>query len=102
MGMRGHSQLIPFGQGCRIVALISQEKQKWFLEDIGIPKLGIEVLDDDLEDKLVSLVQECRDRSTLREQLIEARRHLWEITLENHEIISAALNIPFSRKYDIV
>ena len=98
VGMRGHGQLIPFGQGCRIISLISQEKMWWFLEDIGMPELGIEVLDDDLEEKLVGLVQTLCSRSNWEEQLVETRRRLWEITLGNHEIIATALGIPFERK----
>ena len=98
IGMRGHSQAIPFGQGCRIISLISHDKLAWFLEDIGMPELGIEVLEEDLEEKLISLVEKYETSSNLYDQLIEARRRLWEITLENHEIISTELHIPFKRK----
>ena len=98
IGMRGHSQLIPFGQGCRIISLISHDKLAWFLDDIGMPELGIEVLDNDLEGKIVSLVERYNTGFDLYDRLSEAYHHLWEITVGNHEIISTALGIPFERK----
>lgn len=52
IGMRGHSQLIPFGCNTPILSIISHEKMKWFLEDINHVELGIDVLDPDFETKL--------------------------------------------------
>lgn len=98
VGMRGHSQLIPFGQGCRVVSLVSQEKIWWFLDDVGMPELGIEVLDEELEEKLVCLVDEVRGRSDWKERVNKSRLHLWEITLANHEIIANKAKLPFDRK----
>lgn len=52
IGMRGHSQLIPFGCNTPILSIISHEKMKWFLENINHVELGIDVLDPDFETKL--------------------------------------------------
>jgi len=97
VGMRGDSQLIPFGQGCRIVSLVSQEKMWWFLNDVSMPELGIEVLDEELEEKLVCLVGEVQRRSDWKEQVNNARLLLWQTTLTNHEVIAHKLNLPFER-----
>ena len=87
IGMRSHSQLIPFGQGTKIISLISHDKLKWFLEDIDCPELGIEVTDPALGDKLVNLVAHYPSK----EKLATARAKLWEITKENHEKLGALL-----------
>ena len=41
--MRGHSQMIPLGLGCKVVSLISHDKIRFLLEDLGIEDTGVEV-----------------------------------------------------------
>jgi len=43
--MRGHGQMIPMGLGCNVVSLISHDKIKYLLEDLGIIKTGVEIND---------------------------------------------------------
>ena len=52
IAMRGHAQMIPFGCKTPVISLISHDKLKWFLEDIEHPEWGIEVLDNEFEEKL--------------------------------------------------
>jgi polysaccharide pyruvyl transferase WcaK-like protein len=47
LGMRGHSQLIAFGQGVPVISLVSHNKLRWFLEDVAMEDTGIEVYDHD-------------------------------------------------------
>ena len=58
MGMRGHAQLIAFGCGTPTISLISHNKLKFFLEDIGKPEWGLEVDDPALDKKITALSQE--------------------------------------------
>ena len=58
MGMRGHAQLIAFGCGTPTISLISHNKLKFFLEDIGKPEWGLEVDDPALDEKITALSQE--------------------------------------------
>ena len=88
IGMRGHSQLIPFGQGCKIISLISHDKLKWFLDDIECPELGIEVTDRDLAEKVVNLVENYPSEA----KLAQGKEKLWEITQRNHKRISELIN----------
>ena len=53
---RGHAQMIPFGLGCKIVSLVSHEKLKWFLEDMGLEDFGVEESDPEMPDRVLSLV----------------------------------------------
>ena len=62
IGMRGHAQMIPFGCRRPIVSLISHEKLKWFLEDIGAEDWGVELDEPDLADRLSALALEVLDR----------------------------------------
>ena len=50
---RGHGQMIPLACGCRILSPISHDKNKWFLEDIGLEEFGIEESDPNLGEKLI-------------------------------------------------
>lgn len=43
IGMRGHSQMIPFGMGNAIISLISHDKLAFFLEDIDHLEWGIDI-----------------------------------------------------------
>jgi len=49
IGMRGHSQMIPFGLSIPIISLISHDKIGYFLEDISHPEWGIEIQDPQLQ-----------------------------------------------------
>lgn len=82
IGMRGHAQMIPFGCGTPIISLISHDKMRWFLEDIGCPEWGVEMLSEGFErslcQKAVS-VMEFRNEivariDTLQESLLEVTR----------------------------
>jgi polysaccharide pyruvyl transferase WcaK-like protein len=57
LGMRGHSQLIAFGQGVPVVSLISHNKLRWFLEDVNMPDTGVEVFENDFAAAAETLVR---------------------------------------------
>ncbi len=84
IGMRGHSQMIPFGFGNAIISLVSHNKMRWFLEDIGAENWGVEVLDPDFEMKLKQtflLVE--KDIVAVREQINTTQRKLLKLTDSN-------------------
>ena len=58
IAMRGHSQIIPFGQNKKVVSLISHDKLRWFLEDVEMENTGIDVNDKGLHDKLLHLIDQ--------------------------------------------
>jgi len=53
LGMRGHAQLIPFGCNTPIVSIISHNKMQWFLDDIGQPTWGADVLSKNFKSELL-------------------------------------------------
>jgi polysaccharide pyruvyl transferase WcaK-like protein len=53
IGMRGHAQMIPFGCLTPILSIISHDKMNWFLEDIGHPEWGVDVLQQNFESNLL-------------------------------------------------
>jgi polysaccharide pyruvyl transferase WcaK-like protein len=53
VGDRGHSQLIPFACGCKILTPISHDKLGWFLEDMGLKEFGVEESDENLSYELI-------------------------------------------------
>ena len=59
LGMRGHSQMIPFGCGNSIISLISHHKLRWFLEDNEIEDFGIELNSRGMKDCLIEKTHKC-------------------------------------------
>jgi len=57
LAMRGHAQLISFGQSIPIVSLIYHNKLRWFLEDVNMPDTGVEVFDGFFADRVKELVE---------------------------------------------
>lgn len=87
IGMRGHSQMIPFGLNCEIISLGSHEKMKWFLQDIDAldwyEELNYEPwnLSQRLLLKFIDIHE--TNQSVTKKRLIEQQEKLWEITLNN-------------------
>lgn len=92
VGMRGHAQMIPFGLRRPIMSLISHDKMRFFLDDIGRPELGVEVdseyLTADVQ-RVLSVVE--NRRQDLRAELQSAQQKIWNETEENFYAITNAL-----------
>jgi SAM-dependent methyltransferase/polysaccharide pyruvyl transferase WcaK-like protein len=94
IGMRSHSQLIPFGLGKPIISVISHDKLSFFLDDIDHPEWGVDIKAPKFNEKLISKIKIAdSDRYLLIKQISQAQEVLWNITLSNTKIISDALNI---------
>ncbi len=93
VGMRGHAQMIPFGCLTPIVSIVSHDKMKWFLEDIGHEDWGVDVDDNDFEQKLFAIAQDAYRHYEERIQDIEeAQEKLWEVTISNFSEINILIN----------
>lgn len=91
LGMRGHAQMIPFGLGRAIVSLVSHDKLRWFLEDVGHTEWGVEMDSPSLTQEVVSAVRAYgENRETRHEQVRAATERLWQVTRSNVEKILAA------------
>lgn len=91
IGMRGHSQMIPFGLGNAIISLVSHDKLRYFLDDIGHPEWGIEIHDPKLRDNLITAIQRIGDdRLMIRSALEESQDRLWDVTRNNMKSIREA------------
>jgi polysaccharide pyruvyl transferase WcaK-like protein len=53
IGDRGHSQMVPFACGCKILTPISHDKLQWFLDDMNLQEFGVEESDENLSDELI-------------------------------------------------
>lgn len=89
LAIRGHAQMIPFGCKTPTVSMISHDKLAWFLEDIGHPEWGVEVLDKDFEEKLLAISEYMlANREQICNEIEEAQERLWKIMVENLKIIT--------------
>lgn len=92
IGMRGHSQMIPFGLGNAILSLASHDKLLYFLDDIGHSEWGIDVQDSDLGEKIIAHIDTCEQNwKDLYAQVEAAQEGLWRQTLMNVEMIEPYL-----------
>lgn len=80
IAMRGHSQMVPFGQCKKVISLISHDKLKWFLEDVNMEDTGVDVNDEALRDKLTQLIDNTissEDYSVRQERAMDKLRTIY-------------------------
>lgn len=88
MGMRGHSQMIPFGCRVPILSLISHNKMKYFLEDIDKNDWGIEIQSDNLKEQIIEKAESLlRAKKALVSDIEEIQKHFKSITQDNSNFI---------------
>lgn len=89
IGMRSHSQLIPFGLNKRILSVISHEKLARFLDDIDHPEWGVDV---DVTEFRKTLFEKCMllEDVTLQD-MRDAQLKLYDITARNMQYIESKI-----------
>lgn len=93
-GMRGHSQMIPFGLRRPILSIISHDKMRFFLEDIKKLDWGIEVNSLELEKTLEKFLESLEEkRSDIHTQISFAQQKIWEETENNFKKLKNSLKI---------
>lgn len=89
IGMRGHSQMIPFGCGTPILSIVTHNKMAWFLDDIGQPEWGADVQDKDYGDNLLARAKAIlSDEKRVKKNIMEEQEKLYAITKDNLKSIS--------------
>ena len=85
VGMRGHSQLIPFGLRRKILSIISHDKMRYFLKDIGHPEWGVDVEETDFTDQLVEKIRYFgrKAEDAVQKQTDAAQESVWNRTRNN-------------------
>ena len=84
IGMRGHAQMIPFGCKTPILSIISHNKMQWFLDDIGKPEWGVDVLNSNFRNELKSKALESLSDIDNRISYIEKKqKELYLLSLKN-------------------
>ncbi len=94
IGMRGHSQMIPFGMQNNIISLISHPKLKYFLDDINQPKWGIDIFSNNLTDTIIQKVDEIgyNNWDINNKNLIKSQNKIYEHTKKNFILIKKIIN----------
>jgi len=95
MGMRGHAQMIPFGLRRPVLSLISHDKMRYFLDDIGHSEWGMEVSSPGLVAEVDRFLDRLEgDPAGHREQLDRAQEAVWQATRANVARIGNLLGVP--------
>lgn len=88
VGMRGHSQMIPFGFNKPIISLISHDKLKFFLDDLDLNDFGIDLNSGSLFDQFSTILTRIEENQI---QVIDAlkskQKFIWDETLGNYKIM---------------
>jgi hypothetical protein len=84
IGMRGHAQMIPYGTETPIVSLVTHDKLRFFIDDIGHPEWGVDMQHDDfarrlIDTSLVALGSRTQQQSAIR----ESAERLWDVSRKN-------------------
>lgn len=88
IGMRGHSQMIPFGCLTPILSIISHDKMKWFLDDINHPEFGVDILDPEFKSKLEKTAKNLYyNYKENIEYIKQEQKKLWDTTQKNLKTI---------------
>jgi polysaccharide pyruvyl transferase WcaK-like protein len=83
-GMRGHAQMIPFGLRRPIMSIISHDKMRYFLDDIGKPEWGVEINSPDIIQRLDQALENLEnDKNTCFIDIENAQNTVWEATRTN-------------------
>jgi polysaccharide pyruvyl transferase WcaK-like protein len=92
LGMRGHSQMIPFGCGTPIISLISHDKIKWFLDDIGKAEWGIEMKNPSFKERLLeSSLKMLENPEQITAEIDVIQNGLYDTSCKNAQDFIAAL-----------
>jgi len=109
IGMRGHSQMVPFGLRKPVSSIISHNKMQYFLDDIERPEWGVEINSSNIKERLLAALNDLEtDREIVHDKVAQAQNSVWEESLSNMKIIGnkcfglKELNSAFEKKYEII
>lgn len=93
IGMRGHSQMIPFGFGKPLITLASHDKMRWFLEDTGIELCCVDLRSsaETIAQRIIGIFDTVVTSAELSQKLDSARKQLFDISEQNKAEIKGLL-----------
>lgn len=87
LAMRTHAQIVSFGQHNKVLSLISHDKLKWFLDDMGMSDTGLEVTNKNFSGKLKDLINFLLFDDSYFERQDKALKKQKDLIDSNNEII---------------
>jgi len=78
IAMRGHGQMVPFGQGVPVVSLVTHDKLRWFLRDVGMEETAVEAEEPGMGRMLAEKVRWLAESDWWRRRWPEAYADLKE------------------------
>jgi|TARA_B110000967_G_C18889279_1_gene566199 polysaccharide pyruvyl transferase WcaK-like protein len=94
VGMRGHSQMIPFGFNKFIISLVSHDKLQFFLDDLELSEFGINLNSHNLLDQFINILHNIEvNQNQVLDSLISKQRFIWKETLGNFSLMEDIMDI---------
>lgn len=92
LGLRGHAQMIPFGVRVPVISVISHNKLRFFLDDVGRPDWGVDVDQGDFEGRLRGTISRfIGSLDEIRADVAAVQEKLWQDTQPNFALVRRAL-----------
>ena len=92
IGMRGHSQMIPFGLGKNIISLITHNKIKYFLEDNSIEEYGVDLDQENYYESLIQVFEYYESNNLTQRKTIQSKiENNYKNSMVNLEKINKAI-----------
>ncbi len=83
LAMRGHGQIIPLGFNVPAISLENHDKHRGLMEEYGLGKYNVNVLDEDFSDKLKKLTTDLiKNKSNIKEYTKKRNKELFEDSVE--------------------
>ena len=93
-GMRGHSQMIPFGLRRPILSIITHDKMLFFLQDIKRLDWGIEVNSPQLEKIFENFLKSLeQNRTDMHKKISFSQQKIWEETEVNFKKLTRSFKL---------
>ena len=94
VGMRGHSQMIPFGFNKPIISLISHDKLQFFLDDLDLGKFGVDLNANNSFDLFTDILNKIEsNKFDVIEELKTKQSYIWAETKKNFSYMEKYMNI---------
>lgn len=92
IGMRGHSLMIPFGLGIPVFSINTQDKQKWFMESVGLDDWMIDITEQFSAGAIVDAFSRITTDLEGNRRLIRSKQdHLYQHTMSNMSFLKSEL-----------
>lgn len=89
---RGHGQMIPFGTGTKMLTLVTQPKNMWFLEDMGLEDYSIMLTENNnIVGEIIEKMDTLMNDDSYYKRIAQKKDEMMRVTEQNMETIRESI-----------